>query len=112
MHVGFAGLGRMGAQMARRLAKAEFELTIWNRSREKALALAADCGCQIAETPADLARKTDIVITMLADDDASEQVHNGPNGLFSTTGASIFVEMDIFGIVPTIHIKQQRSSEH
>ncbi|TRD15572.1 NAD(P)-dependent oxidoreductase [Palleronia caenipelagi] len=91
--VGFAGLGRMGTHMARRLAISGHDLVLWNRSADKAKSLGAELNCDIAETPAELAAKCDVVFTMLADDPSSEAVHLGPDGLFNVTGARTFVEM-------------------
>ncbi|MBD3678693.1 MAG: NAD(P)-dependent oxidoreductase [Rhodobacteraceae bacterium] len=93
MRVGFAGLGRMGQHMARNLDRAGFDLTLWNRSSDKTEALAAELGCVVADSPAGLASRSDVVITMLADDASSEEVHLGPDGLFTGTGARVFVEM-------------------
>ncbi len=90
MRVGFAGLGRMGARMARNLARAGHDVTVWNRSPGPA----AESGTAVAGTPRELAEGTEVVVTMLADDNASEAVHLGEQGLFSaTTGARTFVEM-------------------
>lgn len=72
MKVGFIGLGRMGAAMAANLLKAGHQLTVYNRSPEKAQALAA-LGARIAGTVADACRG-DAVITMLANDDALDNV--------------------------------------
>ena len=83
MRVGIAGLGRMGAHMARNLARAGHDVTLWNRSRDKAEALAAEIGCAIAATPRALTDATQAVVTMLADDVASQVVHAAPDGLFS-----------------------------
>ncbi len=101
MRIGFAGLGRMGALMARNIARAGFELTIWNRSADKARALAAEIDCEVADSPRALSGRSDVVVTMLADDPASEAVHEGPDGLFAGT-ARIFVEM---GTMSPDHIR-------
>ncbi|MDP4991396.1 MAG: NAD(P)-binding domain-containing protein, partial [Marivita lacus] len=93
MHVGFAGLGRMGAHMAANLVAAGHQVTVWNRSPEKARALADQTGCAVAATPADLTNASEVVVTMLADDPSSEAVHLGPDGLFNGQGARVFVEM-------------------
>lgn len=93
MRVGFAGLGRMGVHMARNLARAGLELTVWNRTPSRATALAAEIGCSVAPTPADLADAAEIVVTMLADDRSSETVHLARDGLFAGKGARVFVEM-------------------
>jgi len=94
MRVGFCGLGRMGAHMARNLAAAGHDVTLWNRSVGKAASLANELSCDVAKTPAELASVAEVVITMLADDPSSEAVHFGENGLFvADTGTRIFVEM-------------------
>jgi 3-hydroxyisobutyrate dehydrogenase-like beta-hydroxyacid dehydrogenase len=79
MRVGFIGLGNMGEPMARNLIRAGHQLKVYNRSRERAQALAKE-GAGIAENPA-IAAKQEIVITMLADDNAVESVVFGPNGV-------------------------------
>lgn len=92
--VGFAGLGRMGAPMAANLARAGFELALWNRSADKAGQLARALDVSVLDTPRSLAECADVVITMLADDHASEQVHHGRDGLFAATGGAwCLVEM-------------------
>jgi 3-hydroxyisobutyrate dehydrogenase-like beta-hydroxyacid dehydrogenase len=80
VRIGFLGLGKMGEPMAKRLLDARYELTVWNRTTERTAALARD-GAQVAATPADVARASDIVITMLFDDAAHEEVLFGPRGL-------------------------------
>jgi 3-hydroxyisobutyrate dehydrogenase-like beta-hydroxyacid dehydrogenase len=86
--VGFAGLGRMGAPMASNLATAGFDVTLWNRSIDKAHSLASEIGAGVVSTPRELAESCDVVISMLADDEASTAVHLGPDGVFTaTTGA-------------------------
>lgn len=89
MRIGFAGLGRMGAPMAHNLAAAGFDLTLWNRSFEKAQAMAVELGCAVAESPRALSDATDVAVTMLADDPASLAVHDG---LFAGA-ARTYVEM-------------------
>ncbi len=93
MRVGFAGLGRMGQHMARNLVRAGFDVTVWNRSAEKARGFADETGCRSAQTPADLMPASDVVVTMLADDAASEMVHLGPNGFFAGKGAHTIIQM-------------------
>ena len=93
MPVGFAGLGRMGREMAANLAGAGFDVVLWNRSREKAEALAAEIDAEVSEVPRVLSERCEIVVTMLADDRASEDVHFGEDGLFAGATARHFVEM-------------------
>jgi 3-hydroxyisobutyrate dehydrogenase-like beta-hydroxyacid dehydrogenase len=84
MDVGFIGLGHMGAAMARNLLKAGHRLTVYNRTRSKAEALARE-GAQIADKVADACRG-DVLITMVADDAAVEQVVFGDGGALSALG--------------------------
>ncbi|WEX89677.1 NAD(P)-dependent oxidoreductase [Sinorhizobium garamanticum] len=71
--IAFLGTGLMGAPMARRLLKAGFPVTVWNRDAAKAAALAVD-GARLAATAADAARDADIVFTMLSDGNAVGEV--------------------------------------
>jgi 3-hydroxyisobutyrate dehydrogenase len=102
MRVGFVGLGRMGAPMARNLARAGHELVLWNRTREKAGALADALGAQVADTPRAAAEGAAAVVTMLADDPSSEAVHHGPDGLFAAAGPRVLLEM---GTMSPDHIR-------
>lgn len=64
--IGWIGLGAMGSRMARNLIKAGFEVAVWNRTREKAEALARE-GATVKESPAAVAAGADVVVTMVAD---------------------------------------------
>jgi 3-hydroxyisobutyrate dehydrogenase len=102
--VGFAGLGRMGSLMASNLAGAGFPLALWNRSRERAEQLAEATTAVVSTTPRELAERSDVVITMLADDQASHQVHHGDDGLLAAEGgARHLIEM---GTLSPRHVRQ------
>ena len=73
MKVGFIGLGNMGSAMARNLIAAGHELTVYNRTRSRAEGL-GETGARIAETPGEAAAGAEVLITMLADDRAVEEV--------------------------------------
>jgi 3-hydroxyisobutyrate dehydrogenase-like beta-hydroxyacid dehydrogenase len=79
MEVGFIGLGRMGRAMARNLLKAGHRVFVFNRTRSRAEEL-RDEGAEVADSPAG-ACKGDIVITMLADDNAVEEIVLGSGGI-------------------------------
>lgn len=85
MKLAFIGLGRMGSPMARNLLRAGHQVTIYNRTRKKADALAAD-GARIAGSPAEAARGAEAVLTMVADDAALRDVVYGENGLAGAMG--------------------------
>lgn len=70
----------MGTPMARRLLNARYEVMVWNRTHERTEALRAE-GAQVAASPAEVARASDVVMTMLFDDAAHEEVLFGPHGL-------------------------------
>ena len=81
MQVGFIGLGNMGAGMAGNLLKAGHEVTVYNRTPEKAEPLVQQ-GAKHASVVADAGRG-DVVITMLADDPAVESVVFGDGGVIN-----------------------------
>ncbi|WP_270936787.1 NAD(P)-dependent oxidoreductase [Falsiroseomonas oryzae] len=80
--IGIAGLGRMGSAMAERLLDQGHALTVWNRSPDKAAPLVAR-GAARAATPAELAGAADVIITILADSAALEQVFGGEQGILA-----------------------------
>ena len=92
--VGVVGTGRMGSAMARALRAAGIEVTLHNRTPERAAALAAVLGCDLCTSPAEVARKADIVLTMLADDDAVRATWAGPKGLIAgARPGNVFVDL-------------------
>ena len=93
MKLGVAGLGRMGVPMAKNLINAGFDIQVWNRNPERSASFATEMQCQIAQTPEALASACDIVITMLADDAASQDVYLGESGLLKGKKAKVFIEM-------------------
>ena len=72
MKIGFAGLGGMGSAMAANLLQAGYGVTVWNRSPQAAQPLVS-AGAVQARQPEELA-EVDVLITMLANDTATEQV--------------------------------------
>ncbi len=84
--VGFIGLGNMGAGMARCLLDAGYGLNVYNRTAEKADPL-VEAGATRGETPGDVSAGVGVVLTMLADDRALEQVVFGDSGLLDRLGA-------------------------
>lgn len=93
MHIGVAGLGRMGAAIAQRLIEVGHTLTGWNRTASRAKPL-VDAGAKVAQTPADLAGSVEAVITILTDATAVDAVYNGPSGLLTApVKGKLFIEM-------------------
>ncbi len=97
MRIGLIGLGAMGIGMARNLLAAGHELAVYNRSRNKSEAL-VEAGATVADTPAEAARG-EAVITMLADDAATEAVVFGTNGVLGALPAgSIHAAMSTISV--------------
>jgi len=95
--IAFCGLGQMGAPMAARLLDAGHDLTVWNRTPERATPL-VERGAHQAVSPSDAAGRAEVVVTMLADPAALEQVVFGAEGVAAgiSSGATL-VEMSTMG---------------
>jgi 3-hydroxyisobutyrate dehydrogenase-like beta-hydroxyacid dehydrogenase len=92
--VGFVGLGIMGSRQAANLAKAGYELTVFNRTRERAEAWAAEHGGTVAGSPREVAEASEIVITMVVDGDQVRQMILGEDGaLAGARERTLFVDM-------------------
>ena len=96
--IGFIGLGVMGRPMAGHLLAAGHRLTVHNRSRAAVDELVA-AGAQAGTSPADVARQSDIVITMLPDTPDVESVIAGPGGVLEGLRAGAVV-IDMSSISP------------
>ncbi len=77
--VGVIGLGLMGAPMAANFIKAGFPVTVWNRTAEKSQKL-AKLGAAVAQSPAELAGQVEILLTIVSDPPALEEVLWGKQG--------------------------------
>jgi len=101
MKVGFVGLGNMGRAMAERVLGGGHDLTVYNRTADKAAPLAA-AGATVGDSIAEAAAGREVVISMLADDPALEQVSLGEGGLIGAMEArAIYVAMGTHGIEAT-----------
>jgi 3-hydroxyisobutyrate dehydrogenase-like beta-hydroxyacid dehydrogenase len=78
--IAFAGLGIMGAPMARKLLGAGFDVPVYTRTTEKAQRFAAEHGARAAKTPAEAAEGADALVTIVPDAPQVEEVLFGPSG--------------------------------
>ena len=78
--IGFIGLGAMGTPIARRLLAGGYPITVWARRREAITPLEAT-GVRIGESPADVAAQSDVIVTMVTDTRAVEDVVLGERGI-------------------------------
>ncbi len=93
MKIGVAGLGRMGAAIAKRLIEIGHEVTVWNRKAHKTEPL-VKAGAAPAASPTDLASRADVVITILTDARAIADVYEGTSGLLAgSVSGKTFIEM-------------------
>lgn len=91
--IGFVGLGRMGSPMALNLVRAGYSVTVYNRTPEKTKPL-AEAGAAVAGSLAELARDSEIVITMVSDSAALQDVVLGPDGLLdSLQPGAVLIDM-------------------
>ncbi len=100
MKVGIAGIGKMGAAIAARLIERGHDIAVWNRTPEKAKAIA---GAKVAASPAELAQNSDVVITILTDSAAQDAVYNGAAGLLQgNVSGKLFIDMST--VLPSAEI--------
>lgn len=93
MKLGVVGIGRMGAAIAGRLLGLRHEVTVWNRTADKARALAS-AGAKLAANPAELAAQSDFVVSILSNAEAIDRAYGGAGGLLSANVAGkLFIEM-------------------
>ncbi len=97
--IGFVGLGIMGSRMAANVRRAGAELTVYNRTRERAEAWAAEHGGTVAQTPAEVGAASDVVITMVVDGAQVTEVLLGEDGVAEGAGAGALC-VDMSTIAP------------
>jgi 3-hydroxyisobutyrate dehydrogenase len=99
MRIVFLGTGIMGGPMSRNLAGAGHEVTVWNRSREKAEGL----GAGVADSPAEAVDGAEVLVTMLADGPAIEAV------VPELDPETLWVQMSTVGVADTARFSAQHS---
>ena len=91
--IGFIGLGVMGRSMARHLLEAGYELSVYNRTKERA-AEAIERGAQWGDSPGDVAAASDIVITMVGYPHDVEDIYFGDDGIIARApSGSLLLDM-------------------
>jgi len=109
--VGFIGLGIMGKAMAANLINAGFDLTVWNRSTDKADPLIA-LGAKKALTPREVATTCALTFAMLADPAAAEAVCFGPDGILEGIGSGRgYVDMSTVDVTTSQKIAEAVASK-
>jgi len=104
--IGFIGLGIMGAPMAANLRRAGYPLVVHNRTRAKAEEFASsgspqNTDAEVADTPREVAERSDVVITMLPDSPDVEQVYLGEDGVIAGARQGQLL-IDMSSIAPAV----------
>ncbi|HXD81259.1 MAG TPA: NAD(P)-dependent oxidoreductase [Candidatus Acidoferrum sp.] len=94
MRVAILGTGKMGGAIARRLKSEGHDLTLWNRTRQRAESLGVG---EVASTPAKAVEHAEVVISILTDADAIRAAYLGTNGAVEAARDQVFVEMSTAG---------------
>jgi len=109
LRIGFVGVGRMGANMARRLKEEGAALTsFYDRHHPAALSLAAELQAQAAHSPADVAKTSAIVITVVSDDSAMRSIFAENDGTSLLAHAQDRLFINCATLSPGIHIDIER----
>ena len=91
MTVAVIGAGRMGAAMAGRFRSADLPVVVYNRSPDKAMAVAERYGAAVAATARDAVAQAEVVVVSLADDAALEAAYGGDDGLLAGVGPGVVI---------------------
>jgi 3-hydroxyisobutyrate dehydrogenase len=100
MNIGWIGLGNMGTPMVKNLVKAGFEVTVYNRSTDKSEALRNEIQVGVAYSPAELLASSDVIITMLTDDQAVKDIYEGANNILSAEAGKEPIMIDMSTVSP------------
>jgi 3-hydroxyisobutyrate dehydrogenase-like beta-hydroxyacid dehydrogenase len=103
--IGFIGMGHMGSHMAPRLIQAGYQLTVYDRTKEKAQAIA---GASVAETPKEAASRSEVLISIVTDDAALDEVMFGPDGVLAgAIAGSVIIDMSTVSPRASRHLFQE-----
>ena len=111
-HIGFVGVGRMGANMARRLKDRQWSLTaVYDTDRTKASLLAGELDCEAAASPARVAERSDTVLTVITDDAAMRGLFDPglQESLLAHAKDRLFINCATLS--PSVHVEVERLVE-
>ena len=111
MNIGFVGVGRMGANMARRLKDRGFHVTaVYDTNRAAATALASELGCAATQDLSEVTAESDVIFTVVTDDNAMRQIFAGPGDNLLVNGrGKLFVNCAT--ISPKVHVEIEKLAE-
>jgi 3-hydroxyisobutyrate dehydrogenase len=111
MNIGFVGVGRMGANMARRLKDRQFHITaVYDTNRAAATSLATELGCAAAQDLSEVTAESDVIFTVVTDDNAMRQIFGGTgDNLLVNARGKLFVNCAT--ISPQVHVDVEKLAE-
>src|SRR5205085_6442429 len=111
MNIGFVGVGRMGANMARRLKDRNFRVTaVYDSSRKLATDLAGELGCAAAQDLSQVTAESGVIFTVVTDDSAMRQIFSGSgDNLLKNARGKLFVNCAT--ISPQVHVDIEKLAE-
>jgi 3-hydroxyisobutyrate dehydrogenase len=102
--IGFVGVGRMGANMARRLKELCYPVVaVFDRNRHAAAELARELGCRLADSVSQATESSDVVFTVVTDDAAMREIYFGADNLFQNGAGKLFINCAT--ISPGVHVE-------
>jgi 3-hydroxyisobutyrate dehydrogenase len=109
--IGFVGVGRMGANMARRLHELGYQIAaVFDANKENATKLAQELDSKAVEKVSDVSRLSDVIFTVVTDDAAMREIFFGPENLFDEGGGKLFINCAT--ISPHVHVEiESRGTE-
>src|SRR2546430_15283879 len=110
MNIGFVGVGRMGANMARRLKDRGYHVTTaFDVNRAAATSLATELGCAACPTLGDVTAGADIIFTIVTDDAAMRNIYTEADNLLVNARGKLFINCAT--VSPQIHVEVERWTE-
>src|SRR5256712_5826178 len=111
MNIGFVGVGRMGANMARHLKDRQFQITaVYDINRARATSVAAEVGCAAAQDLSEVTAESDVIFTVVTDDKAMSQIFLGSgDNLLKNARGKLFINCAT--ISPQVHVDVEKLAE-
>jgi 3-hydroxyisobutyrate dehydrogenase len=111
MNIGFVGVGRMGANMARRLKDRGFEITaVYDLNRKTATDLAGELGSAAAQDLSEVTAESDVIFTVVTDDNAMRKIFSGSgDNLLKNARGKLFINCAT--ISPQVHVEVEKLAE-
>ena len=105
--IGWIGVGKMGNPMSKNLIKAGYSLTVFDIAPAAMNALAEE-GAKVANSAAEVAAEADVVISMITDDRALEDVSMGPKGVFKGIGTdTTYIDMSTVSPIVSVRVSEE-----